>query len=73
MSDVTFKSRIEAVPSFVGKVLAVATIFTAQLAAIPVYASTTDAVRLNTPTEAIAVLWADGSGILWADGSRMVY
>ena len=72
MSDVTFKSRIEAVPSFVGKVV-VATIFTAQLAAIPVYASTTDAVRLNTPTEAIAVLWADGSGILWADGSRMVY
>lgn len=72
MSGIVFRSQLTALPSLIGKVV-VATILTAQLAALPVYNSTTDAMRLNTPLEAVPILWADGSGILWADGSRMVY
>lgn len=72
MSAINFRSQLAALPALVGKVV-VATVLTAQLAALPVYNSTTEATRLNTPIEAAHILWADGSGLLWADGSRMVY
>lgn len=72
MSAITFRSQIAALPSVVGKI-AVGVVLVSKLAALPVYTSFTDAVRLNTPFEATPVLWADGSGLLWADGSRMVF
>ena len=72
MRGVVFRSQLIALPSLIGKIV-VATVLTAQLTALPVYNSTTDAIRLNTPPEAVPILWADGSGMLWADGSRMVF
>ena len=65
-------SQLSPVLALAGKTF-IAIVLTAQLAAMPVHNSATDAIRLNTPLEAVPILWADGSGILWADGSRMVY
>lgn len=72
MSGIVFRSQLAAIPVLAGKVV-VTTVLLSQLAALPVYRATTEAIRLNTPIEAARIIWADGYGILWADGSRMVY